>query len=276
MMYITYRKHLSLRGIAVAKRAFRPTKSGPYVGVTGFMHSDEVAALLATVPAHSRYRLMVGVLMSSKTLRGDANSWPGRYPKAETVASLFPDDERALNLVHYSTDERLTLHTQLEQVAWLGGMHCDGIQLNMAWPNFNDIVNFRLAHPDLYIVLQIGKRAMERVESLPRFAEQINFYAEAVDAILIDPSGGRGVPLDVAPTSQFLCAVRHAHREIGIGIAGGLGPHSLHLLQPFALMFDDLSCDAEGRLRKSEEGDSLDLSAATAYAEAAFAMLNAK
>lgn len=77
---------------------------GPYIGVTGFMTRVEVRAVLETVPAGSKYRLMVGVLMSSKTLRGEQNKWPGRYPKRETVPKIFVDDPRTFNLVHYATD----------------------------------------------------------------------------------------------------------------------------------------------------------------------------
>jgi len=40
----------------------------PYIGVTGFMSSSEIEAVLGAVPKESRYSLMVGALASGKTL----------------------------------------------------------------------------------------------------------------------------------------------------------------------------------------------------------------
>src|SRR5437868_5866280 len=121
-------------------------KTGPYVGVTGFMSRPEVVEALAMVPRGSVRRLMVGVLMSSKTLVGQINKWPGRYPKKDAIVDIFIDDPRALNLIHYNTDNPEALFTQLAEITKLAGPNLDGFQLNIAWPPISQIENWRGTH----------------------------------------------------------------------------------------------------------------------------------
>ena len=140
-------------------------KIGPYIGVTGFMSRAEVEEALEVVPQDAIRRLMVGVLMSDKTLAGQENKWPGRYPKREAVADIFVDDPRVLNLVHYNTHEPKSLCWQLKEVTELAGPNLDGFQLNMAWPPITQLRNYVEEYPEKLIVLQIGHTAMAQVES---------------------------------------------------------------------------------------------------------------
>ncbi len=250
-------------------------KVGPYVGVTGFMSRAEVSEAIAMVPQGSTRRLMVGVLMSSKTLAGQQNKWPGRYPKKETVVDIFVDDQRALNLVHYNTDHPETLLTQLVEITELAGSHLDGFQLNIAWPPISQLEDYWEAYPDKFLLLQIGGKAMAQVESMERFTELVGAYLPMIDAILIDPSGGKGEPLDATKGAEYLHAVRD-YPTLGFGIAGGLGPDTLHLLNPLVKEFPELSIDAEGRLRTPKPEDALCLDAMRTYLEDAFPILAGK
>src|SRR3989338_4547363 len=239
-------------------------KVGPYIGVTGFMSRAEVNEALSVVPQDSTHRLMVGVLMSSKTLAGQTNKWPGRYPKKEAVADIFVDDSRALNLVHFNTDEPETLCSQLEEITAFAGPYLDGFQLNMAWPRIAQLEDYRAAYPDKFIVLQVGSRAMAQVESPDDFAESVGSYLAVIDAVLIDPSGGKGLPLDVEKAADYLWAV--ATYPIGLGAAGGLGPRTFNLINQLILEFRGrLSVDAEGQLRTPKPEDALCLDAMKAY-----------
>lgn len=245
-------------------------KTGPYIGVTGFMSRTEVLEALEVVPQDAKHRLMVGVLMSSKTLAGRQNKWPGRYPKREAVADIFVDDPRALNLVHYSTDEPDTLCSQLEEITELAGSNLDGFQLNMAWPSISELEDYRQANSDKFIVLQIGSRAMGR-RLADEFAYDVSTYLDVIDAILIDPSGGKGEPLDAAKAAEYLWAL--STYSIGLGVAGGLGPRTLNLIDPLIRDFNrNLSIDAEGRLRAPQPEDKLRLNAMKAYLSGAFLM----
>lgn len=245
-------------------------KIGPYVGVTGFMSRAEVEEALTVVPRSSTHRLMVGVLMSSKTLAGQQNKWLGRYPKKEAVADIFVDDSRALSLVHYNTDEPETLYSQLTEVTALAGPYLDGFQLNMAWPRISQLEDYRWANPDKFIVLQVGSRAMAQV-GMKDFAHSVGAYLHVIDAILIDASGGRGESLKAAEAAEYLWEVRCY--EIGLGVAGGLGPQTLHLIDPLVKEFRGrLNIDVEGRVRTPKPEDALCLDAMKAYLSGAFLM----
>ncbi len=126
-------------------------KNGPYIGVTGFMSRAEVGKALAVVPQKSSHRLMVGVLMSSKTLAGEQAGRPGRYPKKEAVADIFVNDPRILNLVHYSTSNTETLLGQLMEITDLAGPDLDGFQFNIAWPSILQLEDYRKLNPDKFL-----------------------------------------------------------------------------------------------------------------------------
>ncbi len=244
-------------------------KVGPYVGVTGFVSRAEVNEALAMVPRGSTRRLMVGVLMSSKTLAGQTNKWPGRYPKKEAVADIFVDDPRALNLIHYNTDDPLALCKQLREITELASPYLDGFQLNIAWPSVSQIENYAMIYPDKFLLLQIGGKAMAVVESMEHFEYLVGSYLPWLDAILIDPSGGKGKPLDTTKGAEYLRSIPE-YWGIGIGIAGGLGPSALDLIDPLIPEFPDLSIDAEGRLRTPKPEDALDLKAMRNYLATAY------
>lgn len=241
----------------------------PYIGITGFMSKEEANAIFELQQLPKNRLVMVGVLASLKTLRGIQNKRPNRYPKVENIAEIFPEHPQALNLIHYATDEPETLYTQLREITKLGGENMHGLQLNIAWPPPFALYEYRLAYPFKKIVLQIGNRALEMVDTLPLFlAEKIRSYEKVVDYILIDPSGGLGKPLDTSHADVYLRVLKRKNIDIGLGVAGGLSPTTLNLVEPLAEDFPDLSIDAEGRLR--DENDNLDLVLAKKYLEKAF------
>ncbi|MBI2450547.1 MAG: hypothetical protein HYV47_03355 [Candidatus Nealsonbacteria bacterium] len=118
----------------------------PYVGITGFMRRQEVSAVLEQANLRVRM-LMVGVLVSSKTLSGRQNKWPNRYPKIKEMADIFPEDPNALNLIHYNTDEPETLANQLLELTDRGGHNLRGFQLNIAWPFPIELFAYRFFLP---------------------------------------------------------------------------------------------------------------------------------
>ncbi|PIP55497.1 MAG: hypothetical protein CO183_00360 [Candidatus Zambryskibacteria bacterium CG_4_9_14_3_um_filter_42_9] len=246
-------------------------KTGPYIGVIGFMFRDEIIKALSVLPHESRYRLMVGILMGDKTLAGETNKWPGRFPKKEAVREIFVNDPRTFNLVHYSTNCPETLLSQLMEITKLAGPYFDGFQLNMPWPPISHIYDYREANPDKYILLQIGKRAVTIIESMERFTKLVGVYSLIVDGVLIDVSGGRGKPLDVIKVAQYLRAVSN-YPKLDFGIAGGLGPKTLDMITHLVEEFPNLSIDAESCLRTPEPEDALCLKSMCAYLEDAFSL----
>lgn len=227
----------------------------PYIGVTGFTSKDEALRVLEATPPTGDRLLMVGVLASSKTLRGEKNKWPNRYPAVQKIAGIFPDDPRALNLIHYSTDDPATLFSQMLELTSLAGTNFHGFQLNCAWPPQSELQHFRNAYPEAKIVLQIGERSLEMVGhsayglSIKLFME----YKGLIDYVLLDGSAGRGQILEMEKVRRYLYVLQTLPIPIDLGIAGGLSPQSLPLIEPLMRDFPDLSIDAEGRLRDSND-----------------------
>lgn len=236
----------------------------PYVGITGFMSQNEALGVLEIVPVNINRLIMVGVLASSKTLEGVPNKWPNRYPAADKIADIFPDDPRVLNLIHYNTKEPNALGCQLIAATELGGKNLHGFQLNIAWPSPDVIKAYKKVHPEKQIVLQIGGHAFKIINHSPEnLAAKVAEYEGIIDYALLDPSGGYGKPLDPERIREYLLALQTKNIDIGLGAAGGLSPTTLDLLKPLAKEFPRLSVDAEGLLRTPE--DHLDINISREY-----------
>lgn len=240
-------------------------KERAYIGVTGFMTKDEVLAVLNTLPAGFQRLLMVGVLASSKTIAGQKNKWPDRYPAVDNLPRIFTQHPLALNLIHYNTKDLGSLLQQLLWVDHLLGGDFNGFQLNIAWPDPKVLEQLHEQRPNLKIVLQIGAHAFELVEHSPeRLVQKIaNEYLGLVNHVLLDPSGGLGQPFDPVKTKAYLDALHEFADRVGIGVAGGLGPDTLAPLKSLLMEYSYLSTDAEGKLRDS--ADKLNLLSVTNY-----------
>jgi hypothetical protein len=243
----------------------------PYIGITGFISLSGVLNVLGAIPADTDRLVMVGVLASMKTLQGITNTRNNRYPTRNTIAGIFPDHPRALNLIHYNTKEHDTLGDQLVAMTEVGGMNLHGFQLNIAWPSLRTLKEYHKQNPTKQIVLQVGGHAFSMVDHSPeQLAAKVVPYDEVVEYLLLDPSGGHGKPFDPERARDYLDALKMKNLDMGLGVAGGLSSTTLYLLEPLINEFPDLSIDAEGLLRTP--GDHLDLDAAGAYLRKAFMM----
>ncbi len=241
----------------------------PYIGITGFTNPEEVATALAVFPNHAKHKLMVGVLATHKSIRGIPMKpkWANQTPDSESIAHIFPDDERAINLVHFSTEEgqESSVLADMLKIHEIAGPNLDGFQLNLAWPKIWLLDEYRMAVGDDYrLVLQIGKKAVEAVGGTPQgIVEMLYHYLGTIDDVLLDPSGGFGKPFDTGQARLFLTAIAKQGWNLGLGVAGGLGPDSLDLVKLLAIEFPALSIDAQGRLR--DEDNHLDLNKVREY-----------
>ncbi len=237
----------------------------PYIGITGFMTSFEVKLVLNSFPSDVKRKVMIGVLAGLKSLRGETNKWPGRYPKVEEIKNIFIDDPVALNLIHYNSKEPDSLLDQLLKMTEFGGPYLNGFQLNMAWPPKKTIERYKKMNPGKQIILQVGGMAFEFIMNSPTvLANHIERYSETIDYVLLDPSGGLGKEFDPEKIRPYLEAIFKEKIDIGVGVAGGLSPSSLGILEPLVKDFPNLCIDAEGKLRNKED-DSLNIAASTNY-----------
>lgn len=247
----------------------------PYIGITGFMSLSDALHVLNAIPANANRLVMIGVLASLKTMRGIQNKWPNRYPAMDRIASIFPDHPSALNLIHYNTKEKETLGDQLVAMTEFGGANMQGFQLNIAWPALDVLAEYKKAYPAKQIVLQVGGHAFEMVNHSPeQLAARVAEYDEVAEYVLLDPSGGYGKPFDPECARDYLLALEAKNFGMRLGVAGGLSPTTLDLVEPLAREFPQLSIDAEGRLRTPE--DHLDLNLARTYLQTALTIFDGK
>lgn len=261
----------------------------PYIGVTGFMTQEEVLAVVSGIPGHLVHlrvraeepemtprKIMIGVLMTQATLKGLPNGKSRRYPKKETVAHIFSDDPRVMNVIHYHTHDMRTLSEQLRGMLSLSSA-IDGFQLNMRWPALESLRTVKDEFPSLRIILRIDEKAMHGVRwNADTLSTKIAGYAGIAEHVLFDMSGGKGALLSLEP--EFITLVKKVARKLEkegilVGVAGGLDDISVRSLNPLVYEMRDrssgwnyarlLSTDAEGRLR--DENDALDIKKAIRY-----------
>ncbi len=241
----------------------------PYIGITGFSRTEEVSTALQAFPNNDNRKLMVGVLATYKSLRGlpMKSRWAKQTPKARNIRKLFFNDERVVNLVHFSTDEgqENSILTDMFKIHDLAGPNFHGFQLNIAWPEIHQLDDYRATMGWNYrIILQLGQKAIGAAGGTVKgVVETLHHYVGVVDDILFDPSGGLGKPFNTEEAFNFLSAIAEQSWNIGLGVAGGLGPDSLDLINLLVRDFPSLNIDAQGRLRDVE--NDLNLNLVSAY-----------
>lgn len=237
----------------------------PYYGITGITTAEQAYDVIGSdmfdtsILPNPDYYLMLGILVSRKTLNGEPASNPNRYPKLSEVPYLLLEAPRLLNMIHYnSSSDNFT--TELQRLGDKGWHNLHGFQLNMVWPNPKEIERFRnLYYPHL-IVLQIGPGAYERIDKNPKIlADKVQKeYADLVDYVLLDPSGGTGKGIKVDVMDGYLTELyaRGLQDSLRFGIAGGLCAEAVPEVAPLLRKYYPLCVDAETNVR--DERDQLD------------------
>jgi len=237
------------------------TANRPYIGICDFPTSIQALALSKMMSAESnplsQRLLMVGVMISRKTLNGIPSKWTKVWPPKEQLRRIFVQHHRAFNCLHYADFDGEDVFLNLLRASTFGGPNLDALQLDMIWPDINALWDFRDTREDLKIVLQVNSRAMEQLDNDPeRVALRIEEYSPAINYVLLDKSMGRGQGMDAQALLPYCRAIRACTPELGLAVAGGLGPDTLHLAEPVVDEFPDVSLDAQGQLRVN--GSSLD------------------
>lgn len=228
----------------------------PYIGICDFTAPEQSERLLAFTPMNFSHDLMVGVMMSRKTLNDVPSKWTNVYPKKETIADIFVPDMRAMNTIHYADygvgDERdPALADTLVRVESYGGRYLDAIQLDMVWPDCAEIKRFR-ERSDTPIVLQVGAKAMRECEDDPtKVCERIALYGTSIEYVLFDKSGGGGKGMSAPLLRRYVRTLLVELPHLMPAVAGGLGPYTMHLVEPLTKRYPNISMDMQSRLRSS-------------------------
>ncbi len=205
-------------------------------------------------------KVMIGVMAGHFSLRPDENDPGGQrtvFPTREEIALGFTDDPDVLNTVHfadlYRPKEAQNLLDDLELVVQYGGEHLHAIQLDVTWPDPAEMDKFRERHPELKIILQLGKFAFDEADNDPdEIVKQLEKYGDSIDYALLDLSMGKGKAMESVGLLPILRKIRQELPGLGLAVAGGLGPESLDVLEPIAREFPDISIDAQGRLKPAD------------------------
>ncbi len=220
----------------------------------------------------SEWKLMVGVMISFKTMTGVASRWASVWPKREELAEIFVEHPRAFNTLHYADyDNNSLLFHWLNAIDW-GGKHLHAIQLDMIWPDPYMVRKLREARPETKVVLQVNANALSEIEDKPTFLiQELARYGDSVDYVLLDKSHGKGLGMDAEGLLPFAMAITENLPNMGIAVAGGLGPTTMDLVLPIVREFPKVSIDAQGRLRPSGNAmDPIDWAMADEYLIRAF------
>lgn len=226
----------------------------PYIGICDFPNSKKVKVMSEIMAEKSlpmsRRLLMAGVMISRKTMNGIPSKWTDVWPDKNDLRNIFYRHHRTLNCLHYADFEGKDVLTNLVRASTFGGPNLDALQLDMIWPDIDALWDFRDLRSDLKIILQVNERAMSMQGDDPeKVALLIEQYSPAINYVLLDKSMGRGKGLDAQALLPYCRAIRQCTPELGLAVAGGLGPDSLDLLDPIIAEFPNISIDAQGQLR---------------------------
>lgn len=228
----------------------------PYISITDFTNLREVVKMLSVFKEAGGQeigrRLGVGIMMSYKTLRELPTPFSAIFPKKEGIAGIFTDDPLVFNVIHYADyKDRDVLNSLKEAVKW-GGKNLHAIQLDMTWPDPMAIMELCRIFSHVKIILQIGRMAFRQIGENPSsLLTRLEEYGDAINYVLLDKSMGEGKELSPEFLIPFMDFLVEHRPDLGLAVAGGLGPNSAHLISPLASRYCDLSTDAQGGLRPS-------------------------
>lgn len=231
----------------------------PYIGITGITCIEDVETIeKALKDSYGMY----GVLVSGETLKGK-EPHRGRYPHINALKDIFRAmPKNALRAVHYNSKDTDNVSKAVEEIILLTEGLCNCVQLNMEYPQLDQVVSIKDKNNDLKIIFQLGKDSMKG-DAYRNVASKIEPYIPYIDYILIDASQGAGIEMKILDTMEFAEPLRHLKP---LTFAGGLNGFSIYL---FISMIEEFgaSVDAEGKLMK--ENDTLDHDKVRAYIRAA-------
>lgn len=255
------------------------TSFPPYIGITDFMTKEQSLAMLSSFQTMTNgnipHKLMIGVMMSYKTLHKLETKWTNAFPRNADVSQVFADHPLAFNTLHYADYTNTDVFNSLGQAIFYGGVGIHAVQLDMVWPEPSDIANaVHSSRKCVSVILQVGKNALADVNDDPEeMLSRLKDYVDVIDGVLLDKSMGQGKTMDPNVLSKFVEVIYEHLPQLRVAVAGGLGPSTINIVEPLVSRFPDISIDAQGRLRPSGNAlDPIDWVMAEEYLQGAVAL----
>jgi hypothetical protein len=191
-----------------------------YICIAGITRPEHWRQIVAHIPENPNQIVIIEPLVCHESLLGKASEYPKRFVSLPELRTLLRRHPNVLNLVRYTTSERLSLTSQLSRIVELCGPGIDGFQLELAWPDIEQLRQFLAAYPKK-LVLKIGQEAYQDVSrSKKRLSSRLMQYRGLVQDIQLNLTEGNN---DVFDPDQMLDLLKTLHvLPFGIGISGHL------------------------------------------------------
>jgi hypothetical protein len=259
-----------------------------YVGITDFRTREEAEKMQLALEGSTWGMknppvLMVGLMISFKTLWGIESKWTPIFPIKERLDEIFPDyDAWTLNTIHYADfvdhgvwGPEYSLFHSLAKAIDYARNNLHAIQLDMTWPDPGEIAGaIHASRHAIQVVLQIGRKALNVAGHNPKIvARMLEDYTEVIDGVLLDQSMGEARLMDSELLISYLEEIQKAHPQLHLAVAGGLRHNTLSVLVPLLERFPNLSIDAQAGLHEDNNAMlPVSLRAQEAYLEEAGAL----
>lgn len=256
----------------------------PYIGITGPTRRNEATLInrifTSELTTDSSHQGMVGYLVSHRTLRGQVEG-RSRYPAISVVPDMLKITRNPvnLNMVHYLPTSTVPLSEQVSRLFNYQHIYADNlaraIQINQGWPSPDELEKIKSEMADLQVVLALTPSVLSSNEDANsariEIQSKLKRYDGTISGILIDFSGGKGIPFSSEKAGAISRAIDAQFFKQPVIFGGGFNDTNL------LPRLEDLSnrlgtkywgIDAEGALRTPPNDDKtslLNLAASSAY-----------
>lgn len=229
----------------------------PFIGISGVNHSVLTNETflnmdLSWLEAHGLH-IAAGLLTTSTTLTNRLNTHhPQRFVTAGEMNEIVQTvhHPRVKYVVHHRSSSEAQLALDLLTIGELSRGAIAAIQVDeisdYPFPNPEILENFRRRYQDISLILQVGPQALNEVGNTGNLlVEKLAGYTQVIDALLLDKSDSRGIPLDsnmLRPVVQVLGKELPSYNII---VAGGLNNLNINMVSGLLSIYPKLSIDAE-------------------------------
>lgn len=258
-----------------------------YIGFTDPRTEEDVRRALAAIPPLTNIKLHVGLMGGPPQI---ANLFKNVWLPMDQIHQPFIDHPQVMNTFHYADlgkEIPAIFHTYVQAC----GQHLHAIQFDMVWPLPYNLMIALSEAEDSYkekygvpksfeVILQVGKLAFKEINhDVDSLITRLLQYGRSITHVLLDCSCGMGEPLDAHKLLLYIEEIRTRLPQLGIAVAGGLGPDTIDLLEPILRKYGQsnrpkdkfISCDAQGKLRHSGKStDPIDIDRVVAYRKKAY------
>jgi hypothetical protein len=254
----------------------------PYIGIYDFRSRGqtlETASFFQELCLFNRLenrKLMVGVMMSFKTLNDWPTKWAEVWPKKEAVKNIFIDHPLVFNTLRYQDyGTNINLWYMIEAASTYGGEYLHAVQFDMIWPSPVLVARFHKRLPKIEVVLEVNSEALDRVMNQPdQLVNKLRTYRNSLNCVLLNKNQ-KGLGMNAETLLPFVRAISEHLPNLGLAVEGGLGLNTLHLVEPLVKEFPNISFNAKEKIRPSGNAmDPVDQDMAYDYLDKSVQMLS--